>query len=79
MLFMYVLVAATERSWPACSGSVHSAVWASGESTSFVIASVGHPWRRASSRTATTSGDSPDCEIAIAAAPSRRGGDSYSV
>ena len=69
----YVLVAATARSSPAWRQSVHSAARASGDDGSFVIASVGRPWRRASVRTATTSGEAPDCEIAIASAPSSRG------
>ena len=59
---------------PASSGSTASAARPIGESGLFVIAIVGRPWRRASSITALTSGDSPDCEMPITSAPSRRGG-----
>jgi hypothetical protein len=72
--FAYVFVAATARSGPACNGSTQSAVRARSDLGSFVIASVGRPWRRASASTATTSGEAPDCEIAIAKAPASRGG-----
>src|SRR5262249_56074159 len=77
--FKYVFVAATARSSPAWSGSTQSAASASGERGSLVMASVGRPWRFASSSTATTSGDAPDCEMPITAAASRFGGASYTV
>ena len=44
-----------------------------------MIARVGRRWRRASSSTATTSGDAPDCEMPITAAGPSSGGASYTV
>ena len=79
MELRYVFVAATARSSPACSGSTQSAVSASGDLELFVIASVGRPCRFASSSTATTSGDAPDCEMPITAAGPSFGGASYTV
>ena len=70
----YVFVAATARSWPASRGRTASASCASGEEASFVSATVGLPWRRASASTEMMSGDAPDCEIPITIAPSSRGG-----
>ena len=57
---MYVLVAAIARSGPADRSSVQSARSASGEDGSLVSATVGAPWRRAASTTATMSGEAPD-------------------
>ena len=70
---MYVFVAATDSS-PASSGSTASTAAPSGEAGRFVSATVGRPWARASSITAFTSGDSPDCEMPTTSAPSSRGG-----
>src|SRR5438876_447114 len=58
--FTYVFVAATACSSPASSGSTESAARASGESATFVTATVGRPCRRASASTEATSGDAPD-------------------
>jgi hypothetical protein len=74
---VYVFVAATERSGPACSGKTTRAAAARGESVSFVIAIVGRCCRFASSITARMSGDCPDCEIPTTAAPAKRGGFPY--
>ena len=46
-----------------------------GESRSFVIAIVGRLCSRAAASTPTTSGERPDCEIPITAAPPRHGGE----
>ncbi len=57
---VYVLVAATASSGPAPRSIDVSAAVANGEVGSLVMASVGAPWRRPASITATTSGDAPD-------------------
>ena len=59
---MNVLVAATDCSSPASSGSISSAADASAEPGSFVIATVSAPRARARSTYDTTSGVRPDCE-----------------
>ena len=70
---MYVLVAAIARSGPADSAMVQSAAAASGEAGSLVSATVGAPWRRAASTTATMSGDAPDWLMAMTSVCSSRG------
>ena len=71
---VYVFVAATASSGPASRDRTWSAAVASGEPGSFVIAIDGAPCRRASSRTATMSGDSPDWEMPMTSASAIRGG-----
>ena len=66
--------AGTLSSGPARSGSTVCDAFASGDSGSFVIATVIAPWRAPSSITAMTSGEAPDCEIPITHWPSMRGG-----
>ena len=67
------MVAAIDRSGPADMSIVHSAAAASAEPVSLVIATVGAPWRRAASTTATMSGEAPDWLIATTSAWARRG------
>ena len=66
--------AATDSSGPASIGTTTSTHSASGEAVSLVIAIVGRCCSPAARATATMSGERPDCEIAITAAPSRSGG-----
>ena len=73
------LVAATERSGPAHSGSSASASCASGESTSLTRAMASAPPRRAARCISMISGLRPDCEIATETAPESRIGARYSV
>ena len=67
------MVAATPSSGPAEMGTVNSAAAASSDDGSLVTATVSAPWRRASSRTATMSGERPDCEMPSTSALWRRG------
>jgi hypothetical protein len=74
---VYVFVAATDSSAPARRSSGCWAAVARGEAGSLVIAAVSAPWRRASSITATMSGDWPDWLMPITSAPATRGGVAY--
>jgi len=69
-----VLVAATDRSGPAASGSTSPAEAASGASGWLVSASVSAPPFAAAACAAMMSGLRPDCEIATETAPGARSG-----
>ena len=56
-----------------------SAVAASGEAASLTRATVCTPWRRASSSTATMSGERPDCDIPMTSASRMSGFAPYRV
>ena len=75
---VYVLVAAIARSGPAPRSRTCSAVVASAEPGSLVIAIVGRPWRRAASTTPTTSGDAPDWLIPMTSDRENTGSTWYS-
>ena len=68
---MNVLVAGTASSSPARVTSARSAREASGESPSFVTATVRAPHERAQSWVATISSVRPDCDTATASTPER--------
>lgn len=61
---------------PAHSGITTSAVSATGEPGSLVMAIVGRLCARAAASTPAMSGERPDCEIAITAPPRSNGGES---
>ena len=76
---MKLLVAATLRSGPACSGSACVAAAASGEAASFTKATVVAPPARSCCSGSTRSGLRPDCENASATSRSAGRGARYSV